>query len=263
MTRAPLCLVSACAVACSVTSCGSSAPPAAVPRADPAIPYASVWSADRDVDLFGRGAELIRAAVEAGEVNEYYGQNDTARAYPGYRQAIGPENLADGRVGSENRTRWPDPEPVPRGMEYRHISDFRANNHVVTAEVCEYFIPVPTQPDHPLARPWYDGTIVHVQLENTASSPGRPGIRDTTPGRHDPRAHLPPTWNVFGSWRITTLNSLDPTWNPNSYPAGCLPFSRLRLPFAGVDRRGFPQVPAGARLPTGPVGAQFPEWIGP
>lgn len=248
-SRRVLGLVMVCA---ALAGCAPSQPRQAAPAAI-VPPYSHVWSADSGVDLFSRGAELVRATVEAHYEAQTYDPRHTELAYPGYREAL-IASVVEGGV-SEGPDVW-------AGTQYWHITDFHATDKSVSAWVCGYYIPaVPGHPADPLDRNEFLGDIKRVELVNTGWGPGLPGIRDNTPGRHDPRAHVPPTWNVFGTWRITVLT--DHLDAGDRYPASCVPFMRARLPVADVDSDGFPEQPRGFRPPVRPVEVQYPEWIGP
>ena len=72
----------------------------------PDVLYSNVWSADSDVDLFSRGAELIRATYEAGIYATYVGADDS---YPGYRGAVG-EPTGPGNEDKREYFTWRKPE---------------------------------------------------------------------------------------------------------------------------------------------------------
>ncbi len=56
-------------------------------------PYSQVWSAEPGIDLFGRGAELVRASLEAGQYAALYSIGTT---FPGYLESFGDRRRIDG-----------------------------------------------------------------------------------------------------------------------------------------------------------------------
>lgn len=246
----------AVAVVCvaSITGCGSSSLP--VPDAVPApkIPYSTVWSADPGVDLFGRGAELIRVTEEATGYSYVSGPE---YAYPGYLDAVrdtdskispsNPRFYIEGKISNGKVHTW-----------YRHIIEYSDNSNSVSAIVCSYRLY--QEPNV------YGSSIVlsdaaRIALVNTAELPGKPGIVDTDVEGHDPRAQRPPVWNVFGNWKITSYTSILGT----EIPQGCIDWWKQEFPMFVPDNLGSRALrsPPGYVMPTMPMAVQYPEWIGP
>ncbi|ATL66635.1 hypothetical protein CRH09_10865 [Nocardia terpenica] len=227
------------------------------------IPYANVWSADSGVDLFSRGAELVRATVEAGGLAAYVGAD---RSYPGYARAVAgltaaTENQAqpDPGVVQYVSSRPHDPNlRMHPSTGYFYITAYSASDTRVSATVCSYAVrpePLPNEDNR------FVGGGFQVELDNTGSNPGQPGIADRDPNAHDPRAHLPPQWDVFGTWKVTTIRV--PVSRGDDQPE-CLPWYQQQFPtFTKVPDYNYLQAPPGYQAPHHPVAPQFPEWIGP
>ena len=96
-------------------------------------------------------------------------------------------------------------------------------------------------------------SAIHVQLSTTAENPGLPGIRDDDLDATDPPAHIIPSWNVFGDWKIDGMVNAALT-NDRSLQAPCFDWWRIQ----------FPNLPEDMQYPTAPEDyLQYPEWIGP
>lgn len=128
------------AVACvaTMTACGSEETSAAEPDAPRVseILYTTVWSADPGIDLFGRGAELIRATEEAASYTYLAGPSAT---YPGYLGAVRNSDIGLSPDDPDFRTDggWSRAVVYTR---FQHIVDFSADSHTVSAIVCDYGI---------------------------------------------------------------------------------------------------------------------------
>ncbi|MFZ2528416.1 MAG: hypothetical protein WAX14_12285 [Rhodococcus sp. (in: high G+C Gram-positive bacteria)] len=244
------------ASACSTTDSGPVPDTTARPP-EQSVPYSQVWSAEPGIDLFSRGAELIRASVEAGNYASYYSLGTT---FPGYSDAVGgpmrfdrdkilPALVPDGRGSNE---------PKPRTIRY-HIATLVESPSELIADVCD-------RREHPTERTASSTSPVGfawvVKLSNSAGRPGRPGIPDADPDSSDPRALRVPDWNVFGEWRITELHAGGRNWT-GSAPHECTDWWLQRSPGSYSIPDGNVLMPAGAVIPGAPVAPQYPEWIGP
>lgn len=230
----------------------------APPESD--IPYANIWSADAGVDLFARGAELIRASHESAWLVKNGG---LSRAYSGYREAlvdIGNESKMEYFfTQTEKGTEGPDWVKDANENFYNHITAYSADDKTVTATVCRYVVPTKglekgqTQSNILTL----DMSVVDIRLENSSSQPGKAGIANRDPATHDPAAHRPPGWNVFGTWKITRISR-----NRDFDPEGCKAWFKQQLP----DLREVPEskllkVPDSFEIPPRALAAQYPEWI--
>ncbi|MFJ4657612.1 hypothetical protein ACIP5Y_40655 [Nocardia sp. NPDC088792] len=248
----------------ALTACGKSSTPSPPPKTVPDIPDTSVWSADEGIDLFSRGAELIRATLEAGGNATYTGVDNAA--YPGYARAVADltkqvENARQPILGVRQYvSRQPvNPDWKERPMTtYLHITGYTATDTKVSAIVCGYSVlpeQLPQEDDR------FQGGGIRIELDNTTSQPGLPGIANRDPGHHDPRAQLPPRWDVFGTWKVTTIKA--PVGN-DQYAAECLPWLQEQFPtFTKDPNYNVLNAPPGYVAPHHPVTPQFPEWIGP
>lgn len=242
--------------ACETESSSSDVPKSTA--TDPDIPFSNVWSTDDGVDLFGRAAELVRASTEAGEFAAFFG--GLGATYPGYQQAVSGQgvNNVDEVFVREVSSRSAQ---KPRTL-FRHITDLAASPDSVEANVCTYAIyPNPGRDDAPPNTGQFalQGAFA-VELANSGTDAGRPGIQDTEPNMEDPRAHRPPTWDVFGSWRIEKLRVIE----PSQLSDGCARWWRQQFPDSYQDPgSNIVRVPADIQIPTQPVAVQYPEWIGP
>lgn len=241
--------------ACDSDSPESHAQPSKIHEPD--IPFANVWSADEGIELAGRGAELIRASSEAGEYSYFYG---SAHGYPGYEEATS----GSGRDGVDDVFTRENPTKGDQSSRtlFRHITDFAATDASVKATVCDFTIyPNPGRLDAPPHSSQFAlQEAVAIELANSGAAPGTPGTADAKPDSVDPRAHRPPTWNVFGSWRIEKLRVIE----PSQLPDGCARWWRQKFPDSYQDPgSNIVRVPADVQIPTQPVAVQYPEWIGP
>ncbi|KZM71926.1 hypothetical protein [Nocardia terpenica] len=222
-----------------------------------------MWSADPGVDLFSRGAELVRATMEAGGYAAYVGAD---HSYPGYARGVAA--LTD----EIERSKTPDlgvkklvsPQPTDPDLKlqplttYLHMTAFDATDTKVSAIVCGYTVwpeQLPYEDDR------YVGGGTRIELENTVADPGAAGIANRDPNYQDPRAHRSPRWDVFGTWRVTTIKG---PVGAGQYAPECLPWYQQQFPtFTKVPDLSELQAPPGYQAPHHPVAPQFPEWIGP
>ncbi len=247
------------------SACGSSAPAPSVPPTkpkSPAVAYSEVWSGDPGVDLFSRTAELIRATMEAGDLALHVGAE---QSYPGYVSAASElthkyESMSEPDMAEyryvEVRPDTRD-EMVP-STKYRHIAALSATGQTVSATVCGYDVwpqSMPNEDDR------HQGGGVRIELRNTTSDPGLPGIANKNPNSHDPRASIPPAWNVFGTWKVTQITR---SLSAAEYPAECLPWYEQQFPtFTKAPKYNYLIAPQGYVASHHPVVQQFPEWIAP
>ncbi|MDO1477040.1 hypothetical protein KI427_09005 [Rhodococcus ruber] len=240
----------------AVTGCGTDSPtdPRPVPVPEPPVAYTHVWSADPDIDLSSRGAELVRAAVEAGLRTFNYGTKFT---FPGYLDAVGaPYDFDHGEVWDHLVRPGPVDPPQWRATYFMHLTALSATATEVTGAVCEYG--VGTEPGEEYSV--YPLRMVRaVTLRNTAETPGAAGIPDTDAEGHDPRAAIAPDWDVFGTWKIVQLRTGGPNW---VIPDTCTAWWHERFPTFELHD-GLLSPPPGFEPPTMPVAQQYPEWIGP
>ncbi|MGV9611363.1 hypothetical protein [Nocardia xishanensis] len=241
-----------------------SAPP------ESSIPYANVWSADTGIDLFSREAELVRATHESGWLVYNAGMD---YAYDGYAEAVSElasrEPTGDLERDSEagylfthardsKNTDWPR---SANETQYSHITSYTAAGSSITATVCRYVVPtegVTGSADRTeFAR---NMSVVEIQLANSSNKPGRAGLANRDPNSHDPAARRPPQWNVFGSWKITSIRRVHYV-----DPEGCEKWFRQRIPGLEGPKPGSKNltITTDVKIPPQPVEAQYPEWIGP
>ncbi len=244
--------------ACETSLEADPAPSTAVQ--DPQILYSNVWSADAGVDLFSRGAELVRGIREAAEYSYFVGLNNS---YPGYAEAVGgPAGRNNPKIDEvmarlEPRNSRQEPSTV-----FRHITAYSAADRTIKATVCEYkLFPELGRTDAP---PNSDGfslsDAIEVDLENNSNSPGLPGIADGSIDARDSRANRPPTWNIFGTWTVNTLRVVPAP----SIPQGCMDWWHEQFPtFTQQADAHILSAPPGFQVPVQPVAIQYPEWIGP
>lgn len=241
-----------------VAACSSTRAPTEVkdhPQ-EPAIPHSHIWSADEGVDLLSRGAELVRGTYEAGRYTRYVGVD---RSYPGYNQAVGaPVSWHD----EDKSERWVwseinDPANPGRWTFYDHITNYSASDTQIFADVCSYVIPSAAgKPDYP----WVLDDSTQIQLTNTGTTPGLPGIPDDDQLGHAANGHRSPTWNIFGSWQVTRIKKYENYANPEA----CTNWWVQQFPtFARSPYGNFVTSPPDFQLPVHPVAVQYPEWIGP
>ncbi|MFD4366177.1 hypothetical protein [Rhodococcus sp. NPDC058521] len=246
---------SAIVLAAILASCGTASDeqgPPTEPEVLPSPLYTFRWSADPTVDLFSRGAELVRAAYEAGELNYFRGID---HSFPGYRKAIGGpvDHLDPDKMDSVGLVE-PAGTPVA-STNVRRITDFSATDTSVGATLCTHKL-YAHESDNTLS-PRFGPT--RIELENTSEETGPPGIADDLIDAANPEASVPPTWNVFGTWKITRFESI-----PSSEtPPECTRWWLSQFPELTTNpETELVSIPEGFRAPTQPVAVQYPEWIG-
>lgn len=268
------------AVGAVIGACGNATPPSTPPSGPPPINYTHVWSAQPGIDLFSRGAELVRATFESGHYAEI--TDDVHKAYPGYGDALGaPPGRNYNSNGHDDdgviHDGWWIHEPnldtsghASPATDHAYITDYSATATDIKAVVCDYAL----SPDPTVEDPEHIDSSYALELHNPTSDPGPAGIAQTAPGARDPRATLPPTWNVFGPWQITRLSTL-PIGNvplgpappgggsppPITTPQSCVDWWKNQL--HGWDLNGHLYPPNGSTTPHEPLQPQYPQWIGP
>lgn len=221
--------------------------------------FSFVWSADGAFDLFSRPAELIRATREALELTNDFGPDQT---FPGYLNAIG------GPSGDEDyvfNTKQSSPGIAevgrsPRTQYYRIAEVTISPDHSnIGAVVCGYTLAAPENTTGLNA--YLVQNVRRIELSGPASDTVPTSLIDDHPDRPDPRAEMPPTWNVFGNWHITKLTSVD----PGGIPVSCGDWWQSQLPYLwrppGQNFLNPPPDNPNFQMPREPVKPQFPEWI--
>lgn len=250
MLRASALVAAVIVASCSTsTQAEDGAPVESQPEAE--IPHSYRWSADPSVDIFSRGAELVRATYEAGGLAFFRGID---HSFPGYRTAIGgPVGHLDPDIMESVGSVAPIGDPLPT-TNFRHIADFHSGDRSVGATVCTYEL-FANERDNTL-EPRLGQT--RIELENTGNSPGAPGEPDLHPDQEDPDAQSPPDWDVFGDWKIIRFETI-----PDA-PRECTGWWLSQFPTLPTNpETGRISIPDDFRAPTVPVAVQYPEWIGP
>ncbi|APA96500.1 hypothetical protein [Nocardia seriolae] len=247
-------------VACVLVGCSDTSEPSVAPTTSrerhPDIDYSYVWSASPGVDLFGRPAELVRATLEASQYAYFVGIDES---YPGFQKATqqavdSNDPNADALLSLKAVT---SPEKPAPHTTFAHITNLSGNDTEVSAFVCRYDVPAPNQGGR--AERWL-ARVMQVRLTNSANTPGRAGIADTDPNQTDPRAHMPPNWDVFGNWNVVGAKWVLPDQVPGQ---GCTAWWHERFPEFAISADGSLDAPQDWQAPAMPVAAQYPEWIGP
>lgn len=234
------------------TGCGWFGTGKALHRVGPQPRYSEIWSADPGIDLFDRGAELVRAAVDAATYTRFAGFDQT---FPGYEEATESErsrllsyvdwSLAD---SPKRALGWPR-------TDFNHIAGLSFSESSVSATVCSYVI---FESAGVLARPGPEVIGINVRMSNPADNIGKTGSPDRRPEVADSLGRYVPDWNVFGSWRIDELRH-----EYDRLPEGCARWFQALYPSAVRPSPRTMSPPLGTLPPTMPVGIQYPEWIGP
>ncbi|MFD6856859.1 hypothetical protein ACFWCF_05875 [Rhodococcus sp. NPDC060090] len=225
------------------------------PPSDPPLPFTNSWSAEPDIDLFSRGAELVRASIEAGRHASFF---SVSQSFPGYREAIGYPNvnyseIADTAARGRPRGGW-----ISELTYLYHIVEITETANSITAEVCDERVKVdPYANDTPVRH----GFSWIVSLTNTGGTAGLPGIVDTTPDGSDPRARRVPDWDVFGPWNITQLRTGGRDASTAIANPACTDWWLERHP--GSEVLGNYTFSPATEIPGEPLLPQYPEWIGP
>ncbi|WP_205877158.1 hypothetical protein [Mycobacterium camsae] len=224
--------------------------------------FSYVWSAGSSVDLFSRPAELIRATREALYLTQVFGPDKT---FPGYMTAIGgPKDPRDPNYRFET-TQQAEAGFVEIGKSpqtlFFHIAELTisADHTNIEAIVCGYTIAAPDNTTGLNPNALRDAH--RIELSGPASDTQPTSLVDDHPDRVDPRAEMPPSWNVFQSWHITKLVNFE----PGDIPARCGDWWQSQLPYLwrppGENILNPPPGDPHFQMPREPVKPQFPEWI--
>ena len=246
-------LISATLIGLATTSCGNAGRhPSGPPIREPvAYSYANVWSAEPNIDLSSRGAELIRATIESEQMIPFVGVES---AYPGFMQAAQNSNEAKRGILENSNDHFQQPV----GVTHEHILNYSADNSIVTATVCS----IETSASRPVKPLFVNNSMSEytVELRNTRADPGFPGLPDTGGNdQHlDPR-YRAPNWNVFGTWEIGKLSTVA----SGSDIMKCLAWWPEYSPKLTYDAETGVYFPPGFTDFGEPVKAQYPKWIAP
>ena len=229
---------------------------------EPLVLYTDVWSADPGIDVLARSAELVRATAEAGLLSFYVGERNS---YEGFSAAIeGPRRGRDPAIAKELTERADYSKQRPATV-FHHLTGVTANDKSIHAVACSYRLyPVRRHPENRTENlslfPIRDA--IEIELENTASSPGQPGVSDSDASRVDSRAHRLPSWNVFGSWKVRKLRFVE--YGIDRLPDECADWWQERFPtFTRSPELNALFPPPDFEAPLMPVAPQYPEWISP
>lgn len=236
----------------------------APPNLDPPVGYTTQWTAPEGVDLFDRAGELVRVAVESGDYAINFGADGKFAdfpAFPGYLEAIGAPQDGDGHYTPYYYARSPQKPDTTEWGQYYHLTQLTTDGKTIDATVCGYRLGTDPADNYSLS-PIKDA--VHVRLSTTADSPGLPGIPDADIDSPDSRAHVLPSWNVFGNWTIDEMINTAYTYD-EALAAPCFDWWSAQFPtFTRQDLSPFVYPPDGYVFPTVPADQlQYPEWIGP
>ncbi|WP_213574817.1 hypothetical protein [Rhodococcus sp. USK13] len=259
--RGALIVCSAVATLIFASGCGTEPhiePAPTLGAQDREVLYSHVWSADPGVDLFSRGAELVRATYEAGEYTAFVGLENS---YPGFGRAVrGEAHHGDPDIEYFMTSLKVQTETQAPGTIFGHITAYQSTETSVAATVCHYYLFPENDTTNISLNPL--SMAFSFELERAGVDAGPAGIPDTDPARKNPRAHRVPTWNVFGDWKITRLHYLREL-NGDVIPRGCTDWWRQQFPAFTENPSGTLAAPPGFEPPTMPVAVQYPEWIGP
>ncbi|WP_157124749.1 hypothetical protein [Nocardia pseudovaccinii] len=238
---------------CATSQDANTTPPTPT-RTNLELINADVWSADPGVDLFSRGAELVRATVESGDLTLFGG---ISAAFPGYSSAFDvPHDASNYDIET---TFYSDSKTLPqqRRTEYLHITSYAADSKRVSAVVCRFYTRPESIPgEENSAHTFCEGVV----LENGGVDAGKPGLRDEAAETGTPNGSRVPAWNVFGTWKIKKIKLLGGDETPDS----CFTWWGEKFPYlTRVGSRRFYEVVPGATMPTAPLATSYPEWIGP
>lgn len=249
-----------------LAGCGQSPQPEETPPAtpDPPVQYTTQWTAPEGRDLFDRAGELVRASVEAGDYALSFGaqgQFADFPPFPGYMDAIGAPYESDPRYTPFYYARGPKKPDTTEWSRNYYLAELTADGTTIDATVCGYSLGSSSTENYSLD---LLKDAIHVRLSTTADSPGLPGIPDADPDSTDPRAHIIPSWNVFGDWKIDELVNASLT-DRSSIATPCTDWWQTQFPtYTRRDGTPFLYPPEGFVFPTVPDDArQYPEWIGP
>lgn len=232
---------------------GSAEPTVLPPDVD--APFTHVWSGEPGIDLLGRGSELVRAALEAGNLAYYY---RFGNSFEGYADAVGaPFDFDSSEIWDHQVHPGSDSNEPPRVTYRYHIANLIESPTEITADICEETVGAES---YISPGGWPSGFEWTVTLRNAGETSGLPGIPDTDPDGHDPRSRRVPDWNVFGSWEIVQMRTGGRD-RVNAHPR-CTDWWLERYPSSELID-GFVYPTEGVGVPGGPVAQQYPEWIGP
>ncbi|MHA7653389.1 hypothetical protein ACX9NE_16950 [Mycobacterium sp. ML4] len=223
--------------------------------------FSHVWTAAAQIDVFSRPAELVRATREALELTNIYGPDKT---FPGYLVATGGPRFP-GDANYQFNTTQSSPGYVEIGKsprtQYLYIAELTisADHKNIEAIVCGYTIAAPQNTTGLNPNTLRDAR--RIELSGPASDTQPTSLVDDHPDRVDPRAEMPPSWNVFQSWHITKLVDFEPA----GIPARCGDWWHSQLPYLwrppGENFLNPPPDDPTFQMPREPVKPQFPEWI--
>lgn len=258
--------VAAVVIALTVAGCGGpeSAPAPVEPNLDPPVHYTTEWTAPENIDLFDRASELVRVSVESGDYAMSFGVDGDYPDYPpfpGYAKAIGAPARGDVNfTDAYYATPFPQADLVERARYY-HLAQLTTDGKSIDATVCGYRIGA--DESSKLALSPLKGAV-HVRLSTTSVSPGLPGIADADAESSDPRAHVLPSWDVFGDWKIDTLINAGFD-ERDTFSGACFPWWSEKFP-TFTPKYNLPYLfpPDDYVYPSMPEKhVQYPEWIGP
>jgi hypothetical protein len=239
--------------ACLASGCSTNSEDTSGLSGVPVIPYNHVWSADDGIDLFSRGAELVRAAQETRVYGYYVGIENS---YAGFADALGPDLRRNKQIDHIEADDLARARQRPH-TNFEYMTDYSSTSKSVSATVCGYLtFPGKRKPENSRMSL---NTVHRIRLVNTAEAPGAAGIPDAEASRNDPRAHRRPNWNVFSTWRIVELQS----WQESDLPGHCADWWQQQFPTFTRSENNYMHSPPGFELPPMPVAPQYPEWIGP
>lgn len=233
------------------TGCGWFGTGKALHRVGPQPRYSEIWSADPSIDLFDRGAELVRAAVEAANYTTFAGFGPT---FPGFEEATDTERRLLGSYIDWQFVDSPRALGRPR-TDFTHIAGLFFSDSSLSATVCTYVVYEDVEViDSP--GPLVVG--IKVRMSNPMDDAGRTSSPDRHPDVADSPGRYVPYWNVFGAWRIDELR-----FEYDRLPDRCARWFQAQYPLAVRSTSNVMTPPRGTIAPTMPVGIHYPEWIGP
>jgi hypothetical protein len=183
------------------TSPTSTAPPAGWPAA--LNDFSFVWTAEPGIDVTTWPAVAVRAYTESYLLA--YVMGDKKYLYPGFQQAVDPNQSADHPTGTQFL--WPTTDDPSKGgwigTEQAHILSIATSGSDITVAACTYqfgsaqldrngkYSPVIAEP------PPYSG-IAPMRITMTAPAQ----VRAQMPPQQGPARA--PSVDVFNGWRITS-----------------------------------------------------------
>lgn len=243
-------------VSCAATEKSSDSKP----PTDFEIRYSHVWSAAQGIDLFSRGAELVRATREAEWYSNFVGRKNS---YPGFEQAYpawdDPLNTSDNLMPLKPPRRSLKSGPPAGRTYYMHLVNLIQDDHKVSATFCDYHVdPQIDWYEYPEDQGQYKfGGTIDVQLTNGDAEPGHPGKVDTNPDTTDPNSHMPPKRDIFQNWNITRFYAR--AYQDSSKECG--DWLHKQFPAFETSSNGGYLLPTREQIPTAPSRPQFPDWI--